>query len=154
MDGILIRKDLLDKSGYFNEHLRLHQDSTLIIQMAECGTLIPGRLDTPVAMRGVHESNRILNDENLVESKCLARKTLFYWGYKKKLKRKKLIALFYNYLIYLFMSSNSKDNLKPLNIVQVKAFLYELLNHPILSVGAISEHFSRKPIYLNKSQND
>lgn len=58
-DGIIVRTSLLEKSGYFNEELRLHQDTELYIRFAYHGLLVPGEQTLPVAIRGVHGQNRI-----------------------------------------------------------------------------------------------
>lgn len=58
-DGLVIRRAVLDKSGLFDAHLRLHQDTALWIKLAAVGRLVAGRLDEPVAVRRLHASNRI-----------------------------------------------------------------------------------------------
>ena len=59
-DGLLVRRALFDRTGLFDSHLRIAQDTAMYLRMAAVGRLVPGRLDVPVAMRGVHEKNRIL----------------------------------------------------------------------------------------------
>ncbi|MDZ7379584.1 MAG: glycosyltransferase family 2 protein [candidate division KSB1 bacterium] len=59
LDGLTVRRSLLEKCGLFDEHLRLHQDSALLFKMAALGRLAPGRLDEAVAMRRIHSQNRI-----------------------------------------------------------------------------------------------
>jgi hypothetical protein len=54
LDGLLVKKKIFDSCGLFLENLRLHQDTAMMIQLAETGLLIPGRIETPVAMRRVH----------------------------------------------------------------------------------------------------
>lgn len=61
-DGIVVRKSLVDLAGFFNESLRLHQDSEFWIRLAFYGYFKP----TPdsshvVAVRNVHQDNRIVN---------------------------------------------------------------------------------------------
>ena len=150
LDGLVVKKSLIVKCGYFNEKLKLHQDSTLIIQMSECGTLVAGRLDSPVATRGIHQSNRILSKVDLIETKCLARQNLFYWGYHKKLRNEKLIALFYNYLMYLILSIKNKKGIKFFDLNKLNVLLIELIKHPFLCFGILFEHFSRKKIQIKK----
>ncbi len=60
-NGITFRKSLLEKSGMFDDGLRLHQDTHLWVRMAYYGRLVAGRYDEPVAMRRLHGSNRITN---------------------------------------------------------------------------------------------
>lgn len=59
LDGLVIKKTLVQKSGYMDEDLRLHQDSHFIIRLAIKGKCLPGNLGSPVAMRGIHDHNRI-----------------------------------------------------------------------------------------------
>ncbi|WP_312075177.1 glycosyltransferase family 2 protein [Chryseobacterium sp.] len=61
IDALTIRKKpLLDKvKPLFKTHLRLHQDTELLFRSSYYLNFYPGILDKAVAMRGVHESNRI-----------------------------------------------------------------------------------------------
>jgi glycosyltransferase involved in cell wall biosynthesis len=131
-DGIVVKKDLIRKCNYFDEHLRLHQDSNLIIKMAETGKLIPGRLKTPVSMRGVHGHNRIIGENSNEEARCLARETLFYWGLKKKLETIKLAALFHNYLYYLYIISFRKKSSISQGRWKMTRFFFLCFKHPVL----------------------
>jgi glycosyltransferase involved in cell wall biosynthesis len=56
----LRRKPLLEKvQPVFKTHLRLHQDTEFLFRSSYYLKFYPGILDQAVAMRGVHESNRI-----------------------------------------------------------------------------------------------
>lgn len=61
IDALTIRKNsLMDKvKPLFKTHLRLHQDTELLFRSSYYLSFYPGILDQAVAMRGVHESNRI-----------------------------------------------------------------------------------------------
>ncbi len=60
LDTLTLRRKALKKmNAYFNSHLRLHQDTDFTIRAAYYLKLYSGILDTAIAMRGVHESNRI-----------------------------------------------------------------------------------------------
>jgi len=61
IDCLTIRKEALDKklSPFFKTHLRLHQDTEFLFRLSYYLDLYPGILDKAVAIRGVHESNRI-----------------------------------------------------------------------------------------------
>jgi glycosyltransferase involved in cell wall biosynthesis len=58
-DAITLRRSLIDKVGGFHEKLWLHQDTHMWVRCAVCGTIIPGELESPVAIRRVHKNNRI-----------------------------------------------------------------------------------------------
>jgi glycosyltransferase involved in cell wall biosynthesis len=82
-DGITIRRKLIEKAGFFNEKLRLHQDSEYWIRLSYEGWFAPGGTkDDIVAVRGVHSGNRITTHN--IHSKHLYYKAVFSWIYKKK----------------------------------------------------------------------
>ncbi|WP_426476875.1 glycosyltransferase family 2 protein [Chryseobacterium sp. CBSDS_008] len=60
LDALTVRKSSLDTHHLrFNPALRLHQDSDFIFKLAYHCYLKSGILDQPVAMRGIHDDNRI-----------------------------------------------------------------------------------------------
>lgn len=61
IDCLTIRKSSLDKklNPFFKTHLRLHQDTEFLFRLSYYLDLYPGILDEAVAMRGIHENNRI-----------------------------------------------------------------------------------------------
>ncbi|WP_345990930.1 glycosyltransferase family 2 protein [Chryseobacterium sp. Chry.R1] len=60
LDGLTIRKSALSKVGqFFKTQLRLHQDTEFIFRLSFYLRLYSGLLNTAVAVRGVHENNRI-----------------------------------------------------------------------------------------------
>ena len=74
-NGITFRKRLLERTGKFDPELRLHQDTHLWIRMAYHGTLVPGTIDRPVAIRRVHDNNRIAHSN--FKSQALLRNKIF-----------------------------------------------------------------------------
>lgn len=60
LDALTVRRHTIEsKKLRFNEALRLHQDSDFIIKLAYHCHLKSGIIDHPVAMRGMHDDNRI-----------------------------------------------------------------------------------------------
>lgn len=60
IDTLTLRKSSLDKvKPWMKTHLRLHQDSEFLFRISYYLKLFPGILDEAVAVRGVHENNRI-----------------------------------------------------------------------------------------------
>lgn len=60
LNTLTIRKTTLVKSNLrFNENLRVHQDSDFIIKLAYHCYLKSGIIDKAIAIRGVHDNNRI-----------------------------------------------------------------------------------------------
>lgn len=60
LDTLTIRKDALQKVGsFFKKELRLHQDTEFLFRLSFYTDLYPGMIDRAIAIRGIHENNRI-----------------------------------------------------------------------------------------------
>lgn len=93
-DAITIKRRIFSKTGLFDEHLRLHQDTAMWLKMAAIGKLVPGDIKTPIAIRRVHKHNRIskiATDDST--SRKLLYKTLLEWAKKTNCQRSKSISL-------------------------------------------------------------
>ena len=90
IDALTIRKSALDKklSPMMKTHLRLHQDTEFLFRLSYYLDLYPGILDQAVAIRGVHESNRITQvDSKKVKpsiSKVMLWKEMKSWAENQK----------------------------------------------------------------------
>lgn len=76
LNGLVIMKSILEKTGLMNESLGLHQDTEFILRVAFTARLLPGRLDTPVAVWRVHQANRISASRSLADQ---YRDRMRYW---------------------------------------------------------------------------
>lgn len=70
-NAITIRKSLLELTGLFDPELKLHQDTHLWYRVAHFGTIISGIIESPIAYRRVHSSNRI-SQKNRESSRLFA----------------------------------------------------------------------------------
>ena len=94
-DGLVVRKAIFERTGYFDEHLELHEDVFMWVKMSAVGKLLPGRLTEPVSMRRVHRDNRVsASKEKLDYYKLLGAETLLDWAYKNQLASHKLELIF------------------------------------------------------------
>ncbi len=60
LNGLTVRTESIRKNGLrFNESLRVHQDSDFIIKLSYHCNLKSGNISEAVAVRGVHDDNRI-----------------------------------------------------------------------------------------------
>jgi len=60
LNALTIRKSAVDKNNLrFNEKLRVHQDSDFIVKLAFHCYLKSGIIDKAIAIRGIHDNNRI-----------------------------------------------------------------------------------------------
>jgi len=127
-DGIVVRKSIFEKTGYFDKHLEIKQDSAMFLKMAAIGRLLPGRLQEPVSMRRVHNSNRWLTSKEKDNYyNFLLWETLFIWAYSKweyypQITNKK-ISILWNCYINCVLSKHSinyqnkvKDKIKKIFI--------------------------------------
>jgi len=79
LDSLTVKKSLIEKIEYFNEKLRLHQDTDFIIKLALMGSLVPGIIDTPIGSRGIHGDNRITSKDFGIDSRYLLFSELEKW---------------------------------------------------------------------------
>jgi len=85
LNTLTIRKTALVKNNLrFNENLRVHQDSDFIIKLAYHCYLKSGIIDKAVAIRGVHDNNRITKiirySPQYNERQFLLWKSLYEWA--------------------------------------------------------------------------
>lgn len=83
-DGFTGKRDLFSGVGLFNEKLKYFEDTELMYKLAAKGILYPGSIATPIAIRRVHNANRIthlLDDERKTYSCNLELwQALLNWG--------------------------------------------------------------------------
>lgn len=111
--GWVVKRSIFDKTGLFDECLRLHQDTAMLVKLAAVGRMVAGRLDEPVAMRRVHDNNRITAPRSFYENyrnRILMWVTLWKWGKIHLNERRKQILLrrFLEYADAPFRKTNSQ----------------------------------------------
>jgi glycosyltransferase involved in cell wall biosynthesis len=141
LNGLTVKKRIFNECGYFFKHLKLHQDTAMVVQMSVCGKLIPGRLNVPVAMRTVHDQNRILNQHDQRYDKFLYWKTLFYWAREKRLSNRRLKILYHNYIFSMYLLARNNSLLFPRNLQGLKPLFVEPLRHPFWFIAGASQFF-------------
>lgn len=57
IDGLTLKRSLIDKVGFFNTHLVVGEDTDYMWRMALVANLYTGAIENPVAIRGVHDAN-------------------------------------------------------------------------------------------------
>ena len=90
LNGLTIRNETILKNKLkFNEILRVHQDSDFIVKLSYACHLQSGIIDKAIAIRGVHEDNRITKIENYSEKfnqrQLLLWRSINNWSIDKKL---------------------------------------------------------------------
>lgn len=81
--GLVVKRTVFEKTGLFDERLRLHQDTDMLLKMAAVARLEAGRLEEPVAKLRVHDHNRwsaARPPSDVYQSKMLLWIALWRWG--------------------------------------------------------------------------
>lgn len=63
LDTLTVRRRVFKKIGYFDESLRQTQDTDWILRLCLNVRLMAGKMEEPVAIIGVHDHNRVHNQE-------------------------------------------------------------------------------------------
>ena len=84
IDTLTVRKEIFKgKTPLFNS-LTLHEDTAFFIQLSLNCKLISGEIYQPIAMRGVHNDNRIVNNPKRSGSRVRYWKYLYDWSLQSK----------------------------------------------------------------------
>ncbi|RWX50928.1 Glycosyl transferase family 2 [Candidatus Electrothrix marina] len=78
--ALTVKKTLYDKVGLFDEYLTLSQDTHMWLRMALVGKLVPGSIEEPIAVRGVHAGNRIQDRGRLLSYRFYLFCSLLKWA--------------------------------------------------------------------------
>lgn len=105
LNTLTIRKSALQKNNLrFNEKLRVHQDSDFIIKLAYLCHLKSGIIDQAIAIRGVHDDNRITKikpySKKFYHNNLLLQQSLYEWVTTEKLKPEYSKTIQLNYLSF------------------------------------------------------
>jgi glycosyltransferase involved in cell wall biosynthesis len=105
LNTLTIRKSSLQKHQLrFNEKLRVHQDSDFIIKLAYLCCLKSGIIDKAIAIRGVHDDNRITKikpySKKFYHNNLLLQQSLYEWSTTVQLKPEYSKRIQLNYLSF------------------------------------------------------
>ena len=92
LNTLTIRRDSLNQKNLkFNENLRVHQDQDFIVRLAFYCHLKSGIIDQAIAIRGVHDDNRITKiipySEKYNERQFLLWNSLYDWSEKENVEK-------------------------------------------------------------------
>ena len=93
-DGIVVRRQLFQRTGLFDTGLHLAEDSLMWRKMALAGRLVGGSIDRAVAMRRIHGNNTIIRyqQDNTAQHREMLRR-LLRWSRRRKLRESDWQAL-------------------------------------------------------------
>lgn len=132
LDTFTVRKELLVAVGLFNTKLKLHQDTDILIKLACEGNLVSGEIRKPIALRGVHEGNRITNNKNIKQTRFLFYKELYFWMKDNHKEEKIHFHLFNNYKYYEYIADDRSKN------------IFSVLKHTLKNLSIL---FNDKPFF-------
>ncbi|WP_426476876.1 glycosyltransferase family 2 protein [Chryseobacterium sp. CBSDS_008] len=141
LNALTIRKSSLDSPQLrFNAALRVHQDSDFIIRLAYHCHLKTGIIDQAVAMRGVHDNNRITKITRYTpeynQRQILLWKSLHQWAEYNQISAEEKKRI---YLMYKSFDLASKKG-----IVKYFGILLEFIKNPeILKTRYRFTYYSR-----------
>lgn len=87
LDALTFKKSALEKTEPF-ENLELHDDTAFKIKLAFNCKLVPGVIDRPVGLRGVHDDNQIVNNPPGSKTRVRLYENLYRWAVNKDLSPK------------------------------------------------------------------
>ena len=93
IDGLIVKKEVFEKTGYFSEDLLVAEDTDLILRIALKAILVTGIIDKPVALRGVHDDNSFSNDELYKVYRIEMFDHLLRWCLKEKIVMTRLFSI-------------------------------------------------------------
>jgi glycosyltransferase involved in cell wall biosynthesis len=102
LNSTTVNRSVFQKTGPFNEKLKLHTDMDMQWKMAAVARLVPGKLAEPVAMRRIHEHNTISaprSQADIYQTRLLLYREAWRWA-RKNLKPAKSQVLIQRYLMY------------------------------------------------------
>ena len=105
LNGLTVRRKSLEKNKLkFNENLRVHQDSDFITKLAYHCFLKSGIIDEAIAIRGVHDDNRITKikpySKKFYQNMILVQKSLFGWSKSVHLEKSEYLHIELTYLSF------------------------------------------------------
>ena len=149
LDGLVIKKNVLKKTGYMSEKLRLHQDTEFIIRCAIAANLYPGQIEKAVAMEGVHANNRFSAPRSQAQeykNKMAYWLSLYHWAEKNTtLFIQKLIL---NCILKFTRSHKYFKSFKLFNLPTRLVWILRLLRlirYPEVFVGLITNRGIHEP---------
>jgi glycosyltransferase involved in cell wall biosynthesis len=106
LDALTVRRSVFKKAGYFNEELKVHQDTEWMIRLAMTCHIKTGEFSKPIAMRGIHENNRIVRVKNENKTRYFMYTNLLVWANTHCTKQDILRLIKQNKAVYQLLAEN------------------------------------------------
>jgi glycosyltransferase involved in cell wall biosynthesis len=128
-DGITVKKNLFEKSGLFDDSMRISQDSQMWYKISAVGSLMCGSIEEPVSVWRIHENNRItkVSKSEREKIRSILWDSLYDWSNSADISfTKKSLIKFNKFhfksasIIYDKTISNRRKTIKKLNSFMLK----------------------------------
>ncbi len=96
-DAITFKRSFFMALGGFDDMLKLAEDTDLWMRASVKGRLVPGQINSPIAIRRVHDNNSFKRINHLT-SKILYKKLFKYFLHEKKVPKKAFVIIFKRYI--------------------------------------------------------
>lgn len=135
VNGLTLKKSTFEKTGLHDEAFIWSEDTEFFFRLCYYAKLMPGRLDEPVAMRGVYKGNRTLTpygDERARYFNVPLFKKMFDFMLEKKLSKKCNRYILMRHLDYISHDFAKRPIDFKRKVVKGINFLGLLIKHPSL----------------------
>lgn len=136
-DALIVRREVFNKVGLFNEKLKVCEDTELWLRLAAMCRLAPGVIDRPVVMRGVHEDNVFTKHALYDTYRLLAYKEFFHWLQIHMNNDKVKIGLTWKLLYACFSKTNAKGTVLKRVFKDLLFTMKYLTSYPSLASNSI-----------------
>ncbi len=143
IDGLTIKREVLNKIGLFQEHLVVAEDTDWLLKMALTSKLVAGNIKEAVAMRGVHDANIFNQTEQYKVHRQKMYESVIRWSFQNNIQVSKIDLL----LNWLFFFRYKQKNIL---IKELNYWLYILKSNPKLLTSTLAIKYC--PIIRKRKQ--
>jgi len=119
-NGLTVRKSIFSKVNVFGKGYVISEDTDLFMRMALLCKLLAGNIQTPVALRGVHDDNRVANDKILFDRAKVVFSVLKAGKHVLNNKQRELLLAFlFNHIRVYFWTDKNLFQRKLIMIQQI-----------------------------------
>lgn len=107
LNGLTVKKEVFFTIGYFNENLKVAEDSDFIYKLAIKHTICTGIIDAPLAMRGIHDANIFNQVELYKQYNIKMYESVLKWSCENKIHLSKIDRTLNFLWLFKFKEDNS-----------------------------------------------
>lgn len=127
--GLTIKREVIDKTGYFDEELKQAQDTDLVVRMLQKAIFMSGNVETPVVVYYIHEQNTTTNYQEAIYYRRRKAKKHFQMAIQNKMGYRAAWKYFKNFAEYdyLWLFGRNHRYKKAAKVVLLPYFSYRIL---------------------------